>query len=206
MSSRAIMRDPIDGPFIASRSDPRALLILSVLLGIVFGGGWLGYTASTAEDGRRVITDWLDPMLAGATITIFLLAQLTLVVGWEYVPGERLKRWSAVGLVLAGWVYIGGEVLSNTITIGEPPGDIGSILEIVAGMVVLVTAITLGLAAFSRVTNGGGRWLLGGMAVVFFIGMLWWFSHPVDQSRPGAPSCIPDNPLYNAFHRSCDRD
>lgn len=201
-----MVRDRAADPSIANHPDARALLVLSVLLGILFGGSWLGYTAATAEDGRRAITDWLDPMLAGATIGIFMLAQLALVVGWTYLPGERLKHWAAMALISASWVYIAGEVLSNTITVGEPPADIGSMLEIAAGIGVLVTVLTLSVAAFSKVVGDGRRWLLGGTAMVLFVGMLWWFSHPIDQGQPGAPSCVAENPLYNAFHQSCQSD
>jgi hypothetical protein len=36
--------------------------------------------------------------------------------------------------------------------------------------------------------------------VVLFVGMGWWFTHPIDQSRSGAPEHMSGNPDYNAFH------
>lgn len=196
--------DPAVGPSSDGPGDARGPLLLSSLLGLVFGGSWLGYTAATAEDGRRTITDWLDPMLAGATIAIFILAQLTVLVGWEQFRDERARRWAATALIVGTWLYIGGEVLSNTITVGEPPADIGSIAEIAAGVIVLLTVSILSVIAVRQRVGGSGRWLLGGTAVMFLIGMLWWFSHPIDQSRAGAPACIPGNALYNAFHQPCE--
>ena len=54
----------------------------SLLLGIVFVGGWFFYTATVAEDGRSEITGWLDPFLAGATLTLHLLAIAALIQAW----------------------------------------------------------------------------------------------------------------------------
>lgn len=196
--------DPAVGPSSDRPGDARGPLLLSILLGLVFGGSWLGYTAATAEDGRRTITDWLDPMLAGATIAIFILAQLALLVGWEQLPGDRARRWAATALIVGTWLYVGGEVLSNTITVGEPPADIGSILEIAAGVIVLLAVATFSVVAIRQRVGGAGGWLLGGTAVVFLIGMLWWFSHPIDQSQAGALACNPGNALYNAFHQPCE--
>ena len=185
---------------------PPSVLIYSLVLGLPFVGSWLGYTATVAEDGREPITTWLDPMLAGVTLAATLLVQLTLVVVWPHLQSERSKRWIAGGLIAGEWFYVFGEVLSNTITLGEPPQDIGSLFEIAAGIIVLLCAVGLSvLYAFDpeQSVTAGSRAMLSGVAAILFIGLLWWFTHPIDQSQPGAVACIPGNVLYNVFHGPC---
>jgi hypothetical protein len=189
-----------------SEESASAALIYSLLLGTVFAGSWLGYTATVAEDGREAITVWLDPMLAGATLGGILLMQVALVMAWSRLSGSRARPWLTWGLILAEWSYILGEVLSNTITVGEPPEDIGSLFEIGAGVLVLLCSIGLS-AAYARsadmARNPRSRAVLSVLAAILFAGLLWWFSHPVDQSRAGAPACVTANPLYNLFHGPC---
>ena len=185
---------------------PPGVLIYSLVLGLPFVGSWLGYTATVAEDGREPITTWLDPMLAGMTLAATLLVQLTLVVIWPYLSTERAKRWIAGGLIAGEWFYVFGEVLSNTITLGEPPQDIGSLFEIAAGIIVLVCAVSL-IVLYTgdpeQRAPARSRTMLSGVAAILFIGLLWWFTHPIDQSQPGAVACIPGNVLYNVFHGPC---
>ena len=185
---------------------PPSVLIYSLVLGLPFVGSWLGYTATVAEDGREPITTWLDPMLAGVTLAATLLVQLTLVVIWPYLSTKRAKWWIAGGLIASEWFYVFGEVLSNTITLGEPPQDIGSLFEISAGIIVLVCAVGLIVLYTGDPEQSAtvrSRTMLNGVAAILFIGLLWWFTHPIDQSQPGAVSCIPGNVLYNVFHGPC---
>ncbi|CAA9235066.1 MAG: hypothetical protein AVDCRST_MAG77-1221 [uncultured Chloroflexi bacterium] len=183
-------------------------LIYSLLLGMPFVGSWLGYTATTAEDGRERITAWLDPMLAGLTLAAILVAQLALVVLWPRLPDTRPRRWILWGLIISQWSYTFGEVLSNTITLGEPPQDIGSLFEIGAGALLLLCSAgqaVLYATGAGRAAAPGSRaaLALSLVAMVLFAGMLWWFTHPIDQSEAGAPPCVPGNPLYTLFHGPC---
>ena len=183
-----------------------AILGYSLLLGIPFAGGWLFYTAAVAEDGRERITEWLDPMLAGLTLTLHLLAIASLLILWPRLAPTAGRRVAAGALVTSQWAYVFGEILSNTITVGEPPRDVGSLVEIAAG--VTVTLAVLGVALSSArgfVARGAPRVakLLTIVAMGLAIGLAWWLSHPIDQAAPGAPRCVPGNPLYNAFHGPC---
>ena len=183
-----------------------SILIYSALLGIPFVGGWLGFTATVAEDGREPVTEWLDPMLAGLTLVAILVAQLVLMSLWPRLSDSRFRIWISWGLIISEWSYIFGEVLSNTITIGEPPQDIGSLFEIGAGVLLLLCSISLGFI-YAKGTDMAdapwGRAILSILATVLFIGLLWWLTHPIDQSQAGAPPCVPGNPLYNLFHGPC---
>ncbi|HYZ46773.1 MAG TPA: hypothetical protein VE712_03835, partial [Actinomycetota bacterium] len=71
---------------------PPPWLFLSLLLGVPFAGGWLFYTASVAEDGRTPITDWMDPFLAGATLTLHLVAITALLGLWPQLRSSRVAR------------------------------------------------------------------------------------------------------------------
>lgn len=107
-------------------------------------------------------------------------------------------------LAISQWAYIFGEILSNTITIGEPPEDIGSLFEIAAGVVVFLCAIAIIVSYIKHTRRDAARRsrssiALVVLALVLFAGMMWWFTHPIDQSEPGAPDYIPGNPLYNFF-------
>ncbi|WP_324717349.1 hypothetical protein U7230_03470 [Carboxydochorda subterranea] len=94
----------------------------------------------------------------------------------------------------------------NTVTVGEPPQDIGSLLEFFSGGLAFLVAVGLAFR-FGRKFGFGrtSRWVpvLTGLAAVLAVGVLWWFTHPIDQSQPGAPGCIPGNVLYNLFHQPC---
>jgi len=165
----------------------------SLLLGIAFALGWLAFAATRGQDGRMPVTDWMDPLLAGATLGVVLLAITAVIVLWDRIPATRTRTAGAAGLLTAQWMYITGEVLSNTITIGEPPADIGSLLEISAGAVAVLAVLALSFALWHKAILV--------VAAILGIGMGWWFSHPIDQSRPGAPDCMPGNALYNATHK-----
>ncbi len=185
--------------------DSSALINLtrSLLLGLPLAGALLGYVAMKARDGRMPVTDWMDPMLAGLTLFSMLMVELVVIVLWQRL-GEGLgKRWIARGLIISQWAYTLGEIVSNTITIGEPPEDIGSLFEIAAGSLFVFLVIGL-VVIFYRQTHmkparGGFRLLV--LATIAFVGMGWWFAHPIDQSKPGAPDYIEGNGVYNWFHR-----
>jgi hypothetical protein len=185
---------------------PPTALVYSALLGVPFVGSWLGFTATVAEDGREPVTEWLDPMLAGLTLVAVLVAQLILMYLWPRLSDSRLRIWISWGLIISEWSYILGEVLSNTITIGEPPQDIGSLFEIGAGVLLFLCSISL-TVLYARGTDMAGapqaRAILSILATVLFIGLLWWLTHPIDQSQAGAPPCVPGNPLYSLFHDPC---
>lgn len=180
-------------------------IYLSMILGSLFLVALLGYTAIVAKDGRMPVTDWLDPMLAGLTLLSILFIQVLLVMVWKYVNYPKLKVLFGNMLMFGQWAYIFGEVLSNTISIGEPPKDIGSLFEISGGA--LAFLVVLGMAIlYIRSRNKSQKKVT--IAFVFltiflFIGIIWWFTHPIDQSQPGAPQCIKGNPIYNLFHGPC---
>lgn len=174
----------------------------SLALGLVFVCAWLGFTAVSARDGRMPVTDWLDPLLAGATLLAILFALAALLVLWSQLPENRFRRFAAGALITAQWTYIAGEILSNTLTIGEPPADVGGLLEIAAGVLAVLGVLAIAGAAFGRARSRrpGVVGVLTAGAVVLAIGTAWWFSHPIDQSTPGTPGCVPGNTVYNAVH------
>jgi hypothetical protein len=177
--------------------------VLSLLLGIPFLCAWLGFTATMAKDGRSPVTDWLDPLLAGLTLLSILFVQLVWVILWPRLQHVPFKKGLALLLVISQWAYIFGEIVSNTITIGEPPQDIGSLFEIAAGAIAFLCSAAFALLYLVKQSNdGNGRrtLLLPVIALILFVGVLWWFTHPIDQSQPGAPENIPGNPVYNFFH------
>ncbi|MDQ0230906.1 hypothetical protein [Metabacillus malikii] len=178
--------------------------IFSFLLGIPFLIAWIGFTAVAAKDGREQITDWFDPMLAGLTLLAILAIQLVFMLLWPQLKDSYIKNGITFALTAAQWFYIFGEILSNTITIGEPPKDIGSLFEITAGVILFFASITLiGLYIKEQLKNhmkSLGARLLILLTIFLFFGMVWWFTHPIDQSEPGAPSYVEGNPIYNFFH------
>lgn len=181
---------------VASSNRRPAALAYSLVLGLAFALAWLAYAAVRARDGRAPVTDWLDPLLAGTTLGLDLLAMTALFVLWPGAPA-RLARGTAIMLVTAQWTYITGEVLSNTITIGEPPGDVGGLLEIASGAM-----SGTGLLGLSCLAVREGRWDRPAKAITILAATLaaatvWWFTHPIDQSTSGTPACVPGNPLYN---------
>jgi hypothetical protein len=183
-----------------------SILVYSTLLGIPFIGSWLGFTAMVAEDGREPVTEWLDPMLAGLTLAAILVAQLVLMYLWPRLSSSRFRIWISWGLIISEWSYVFGEVLSNTITIGEPPQDIGSLFEIGAGVLLLLCSISLGVLYAKGPDMADApraRTILSVLATTLFIGLVWWLTHPIDQSEAGAPPCVPGDPLYNLFHDPC---
>lgn len=138
------------------------------------------------------VTDWMDPLLAGATLGIVLLAIAAVIMLWDRIPATPVRTAGAAGLLAAQWMYVTGEILSNTITIGEPPADVGSLLEISAGAIAVLAVLALSFTLWHKTILV--------VATVLAIGMGWWFSHPIDQSRPGTPECVPGNALYNVTH------
>jgi hypothetical protein len=178
------------------------ILGYSLALGLVYCTAWLGYTAVRARDGRMPSTDWLDPMLAGATLLVTLSAIAVLIVLWPRMPVARPRSAAATLLVTAEWMYVTGEVVSNTLTIGEPPSDIGGLLEIASGAVTLLGLIAIVVALYGPAWGQNRRATTGvtATAVLLAFGMGWWFTHPIDQSTPGTPGCVPGNALYNAVH------
>ncbi|WP_040774794.1 hypothetical protein [Nocardia pneumoniae] len=186
-----------------ARATPQALGF-SALTGTVFAAAWFGYAAVRAEDGRNPVTDWLDPMLAAATITLFVVLQAVVILLWSQLPVGRFRGAIAAGLVAGQWMYVVGEVLSNTITIGQPPEDIGSLFEITGGFVTLAASLALTVAWAGRSPRGRSTFAVGGIAVAAALGTVWWFTHAIDQGQPGAPDCVPGNPVYNITHgHSC---
>ncbi len=181
---------------------PPLILGYSLMLGLAYALAWLGFTAVRGQDGRMPITDWMDPMLAGATLAVALLAIVSLIALWGELPATRIRTAAAVALVVSEWTYIAGEILSNTITIGEPPRDIGSLLEITSGVLAVLGVITLALplAAKARAQHRPATTAITIVAIVLAAGMGWWFAHPIDQGTPGAPDCVPGNLLYNVTH------
>lgn len=176
-------------------------LIYSIVLGVPFAAAWLGFTAARARDGRSEVTDWLDPMLAGLTLLAILFAELVLVVIWDKLTDGMLKSTALWGLIISQWFYIFGEILSNTITIGEPPEDIGSLFEIAGGAITFLSAIILVFMLSTKIKlKPAIRVNFSILAAALAIGMLWWFTHPIDQSTPDAPDYIENNPVYNLFH------
>lgn len=179
-------------------------VILSLLSGIPFLCAWLGFTAMVAKDGRSSITEWFDPFLAGLTLLAILFVELVLVVVWPYLNAAKLKHVLAGILVIAQWAYIFGEILSNTITIGEPPEDIGTLFEIASGATLLLLSLALTIVYFIKQLQATSKnrvvmFTILILATVLIVGMMWWFTHPIDQSEPGAPAYIPGNPVYNFF-------
>ena len=147
-----------------------------------------------------------DPFLAGATLTLHLVAITALLGLWPQLRSSRVARRGAVAVVVSQWIYVLGEVLSNTVTIGEPPADFGSLLEIAADVAVTIAMVVIGLGEVlsrTRRENQPAAVALATVAAISLAGILWWFTHPIDQARPGAPRCIEGNPLYNAFRGSC---
>jgi hypothetical protein len=99
-------------------------------------------------------------------------------------------------------VHFRRDTLQHDLTIGEPPQDIGSLFEI-AGVWPSWWAPSPPRSSTRGAGPGPGlraRAVLGTLAVVLFVGMGWWFTHPIDQSRPGAPEHMSGNPVYNVFH------
>ncbi|MEU2032166.1 hypothetical protein [Nocardia amamiensis] len=176
------------------------VLGFSALAGTVFAGAWFGYAAVRAEDGRNPVTDWLDPMLAAATITLFVVLQAVVILLWSQLPAARFRGAIVAALIAGQWMYVVGEVVSNTITIGEPPEDIGSLFEITGGSAILAAGLALTVAWFGRSPRGRSTTAVGGIAVAAAVGMVWWFTHAIDQGQPGAPDCVPGNPVYNIVH------
>lgn len=187
------------------RDGNQETFILSMILGSLFIVALLGYTAISAKDGRMPITDWLDPMLAGLTLLAILGIQMLLVFNWSHIKSRRGKVIISRVMITSQWFYIFGEILSNTITIGEPPEDIGSLFEIAGGVLAFLSLIGIlfVLNKEKKIFNTMLNKSLLIMAVLFLIGMGWWFTHPIDQSNPGTPPCVPGNPIYNLFHESC---
>lgn len=182
------------------------LFKLSLLLGFPFVAGWLSFTAMSAQDGREPVTDWLDPMLAGLTLLTILCVQVVLICVWSHLKDSPWKKWIAWSLMGSQWFYIFGETLSNTITIGEPPQDIGSLFEITAGAILLLTSVALIVLYLGSQTRNAQvkkpNLALTLLALSLLVGMAWWFTHPIDQSKPGAPKYIPGNPVFNIFHNN----
>ncbi|MEU6720335.1 hypothetical protein ABZ897_53540 [Nonomuraea sp. NPDC046802] len=183
-------------------TDSRRPLALgySLLLGLAFAMAWLGFTAIRARDGRMPVTDWLDPMLAAGTLLGLLAALTALVLMWPHLRPGISRTLATVTLTWSPWLYIAGEVVSNTLTVGEPPADVGSLMEMTAGGLGVLGALAL---AGALLTEGGSRRGARGVTVIALVlatGMGWWFTHPIDQSAPGAPACVPGNALYNAAH------
>jgi hypothetical protein len=179
---------------------PPAAMAYSLVLGLAFALAWLGYAAVRARDGRTPVTDWLDPLLAGATLGVNLLAIIALLALWPGIPATPARATVAILLVTSQWTYVTGEVLSNTITIGEPPGDVGGLLEIASGAI-----SGAGLLGLTYLTFRDGRRHRSTTAITILAATLaaatvWWFTHPIDQSTSGTPSCAPGNPLYNLTH------
>ncbi|GAA2913245.1 hypothetical protein GCM10010517_79820 [Streptosporangium fragile] len=181
---------------------PPATLAYSLALGLVFAGAWLGFAAMRARDGRMPVTDWLDPLLAGATLGIALLAITALLVLWPGLPATPARTTVAILLVASQWTYIAGEVLSNTITIGEPPGDVGGLMEITSGALTGAGTLLLAFLTVAGGRHGRTAAVIGAVAVTVAASTGWWFTHPIDQSTPGTPACVPGNPLYNLAHGS----
>lgn len=183
-----------------------SVLVYSALLSIPFVGSWLGFTATVAEDGRAPVTEWLDTMLAGLTLAAILVTQLALMYIWPRLSDSRFRIWISWGLIVSEWSYIFGEILSNTITVGEPPQDIGSLFEIGAGVLLFLCSIGLSVLYARGADMANAPWahaVLSVIAAVLFIGLLWWLTHPIDQSQAGAPPCVPGNSFYNLFHGPC---
>jgi hypothetical protein len=187
---------------INDKERPPSIHVYSALLGIPFVGGWLGIAATVAADGREPVIEWLDPMLAGLTLATILVAQLALMFLWPRLSDSRFRIWISWGLIISEWSYIFGEVLSNTMTIGEPPIDIGLLFEIGAGVLLFPCSIGLSVL-YARATDiadaSRARANLSVFATVFFIGLLWWLTHPIIQSQAGAPPCVPGNPLSTPY-------
>ena len=183
-----------------------SVLVYSALLSIPFVVSWLGFTAAVAEDGRAPVTEWLDPMLAGLTLAAILVTQLALMYIWPRLSESRFRLWISWGLIISEWSYILGEILSNTITVGEPPQDVGSLFEIGAGVLLFLCSIGLSVLYVRGADMANApraHAILNVIAAVLFIGLLWWLTHPIDQSQAGAPPCVPGNSLYNLFHGPC---
>jgi hypothetical protein len=179
---------------------PPAALACSLVLGLVFAMAWLGYAAVRARDGRMPVTDWLDPLLAGATLGVNLLAITALLALWPGSPATPARTTVAILLVTSQWTYVTGEVLSNTITIGEPPGDIGGLLEIASGAISVTGLLGLAFLAFRDGRRHRSTIAITILAVTLAAATVWWFTHPIDQRTAGAPPCVPGNPLYNVTH------
>jgi zinc transporter ZupT len=103
-------------------------------------------------------------------------------------------------LLVSGFIL--GEILSNTITIGEPPKVIGSLLEMTGGFLAFISILILATNFVKKMNNRENSFLFT-LSLLLFLGMIWWFTHPIDQSLPIAPSCIKDNIVYNLFHGPC---
>jgi hypothetical protein len=177
--------------------------VLSLLLGVPFLSAWLGFTAMAAKDGRQPVTDWLDPLLAGLTLLTILVVQTIFLMVWSQIKDSFFKNGLTWALMISQWFYIFGEILSNTITIGEPPQDIGSLFEISSGVIVFLSSLCL-IATFinGQITSmqRQSRKALIVLSMLLFVGMSWWFTHPIDQSKPGSPNHISGNHIYNFFH------
>lgn len=177
--------------------------VLSLMLGVPFLSAWLGFTAMAAKDGREPITDWFDPLLAGLTLLSILFVQIIFVVVWPHIRNSLMKRGLTWALMVSQWFYIFGEILSNTITVGEPPQDLGSLFEIASGVIVFLSSIsliTIYIQQHLTTIERKSRYSLVILSFFLFVGMVWWFTHPIDQSQPGTPENIIGNPVYNFFH------
>jgi hypothetical protein len=180
---------------------PPAVVGYSLVLGLAFTAALMGFAAVRARDGRMPIADWLDPLMAGATLLVMLGALAALVLAWPQLPATRLRTGSAVILIAAEWTYLAGEIISNAITVGEPPSDLGSLLEFAAGGATVVGLIVIAAAVSgpARRHHRTAAVTVTVVAAILTCAMIWWFTHPIDQSTPGTPGCIPGNALYNAF-------
>jgi hypothetical protein len=180
---------------------PPAVVGYSLVLGLAFVAVLMGFTAVRARDGRMPVTDWLDPLIAGVTLLAVLGALAALVVVWGHLP-TRLRAAAAAVLIGAEWTYVAGEVVSNTITVGEPPADLGSLLEFAAGGAVVVCSVVIAVAVArgARRQHRAASVAVTVAATVLACGTAWWFTHPIDQSGPGTPACVPGNAVYNTLH------
>ncbi|GIG70542.1 hypothetical protein [Phytomonospora endophytica] len=181
---------------------PPPALGYSLALGLAVVCAWLGYTAVSARDGRTPVTDWLDPLLAAVTLLAILAAIAALIVLWTPLPGTATRRIAAGALLTAQWTYTAGEVVSNTLTIGEPPSDIGGLLEMAAGVIAIAGVLAIAGATVNRARRPRSLGAITVVAVLAAAGMAWWFTHPIDQSTPGTPACVPGNAVYNSVHGS----
>ncbi|WP_232665849.1 hypothetical protein [Pseudonocardia sp. TRM90224] len=180
---------------------PPAAVTYSLVLGSTFALSWLGFAAVRARDGRSPVTDWLDPLLAGATLGVNLLAVVALIVCWPAIAAGRTRSAVAILMVTALWTYITGELLSNTITIGEPPGDIGGLLEISSGAMTGAGLLGLVHLEFGRRRRRPRSTIaITALAATLAVATAWWFTHPIDQRESGTPVCVPGNALFNVTH------
>ena len=145
---------------------------------------------------------WLAPAFLGdhgwfPETALAIMALLALWPGTRATPARTI---AAILLVMSQWTYIAGEVLSNTITIGEPPGDVGGLLEIASGAISGTGLLGLAYLVIRQGRRHRSTTAITIVAAILAAATVWWFVHPIDQSTPGAPPCAPGNPLYNLTH------